>query len=55
MFMLCNVPCVLYFTSFYLEANDLSNQHMYELFKYIFVSRMFCVFNIVTKNIGFDK
>jgi hypothetical protein len=49
MFILCKVPHVQYFTSFYLEANDLSNQHMYELFKQRFVSFMFCVFNIVPK------
>jgi hypothetical protein len=49
LFTLCKVPYVQYFTSFYLEANDLSNRHMYELLKYIFVSCMFCVFNIVTK------
>ena len=29
LFKLCNVPHVQYFTSFYLQANDLSNQHMY--------------------------
>jgi hypothetical protein len=33
LFILCNVLYVQYFTSFYLEVNDLSNQHMYELFK----------------------
>ena len=49
LFMLCNVPYVQYFTSFYLEVNDLSNRHIYELFEYIFVSCMFCVFNIVPK------
>jgi hypothetical protein len=33
LFILRNVPYVQYFTCFYLEANDLSNQHMCELFK----------------------
>jgi hypothetical protein len=33
-------PHFQYFTSFYLEANDLSSQHMYELFKQKFVSCM---------------
>jgi hypothetical protein len=28
LFISCNVPRARYFTSFYLEANDLSNQHM---------------------------
>jgi hypothetical protein len=42
-------------TSFHLEANDLFNQQVYELFKYRFVLCMFCVFNIVPKNIEFDK
>jgi hypothetical protein len=28
-FILCNVPHVEYFTSFYVKANHLSNQHMY--------------------------
>jgi hypothetical protein len=31
--------CVQYITNFYLEGNDLSNQHMYELFnKYLFLA-----------------
>ena len=50
-FMICNVPHVQYFTSFYLEANDLSNQHMNELLKQIFVSFMVGVFNIVPKTL----
>jgi hypothetical protein len=33
LFVLCNVTYVRYFTRFYLEANDLSNQHVCELFK----------------------
>jgi hypothetical protein len=37
------IESVQYFTSFYVEANDLSNQHMYDLFKLRFVSCMFCV------------
>jgi hypothetical protein len=30
LFILCNVPYVQYFTSSYLEANDLSNRHTCE-------------------------
>jgi hypothetical protein len=33
LFILRNVPHVQYFTRYYLQANDLSNQHMHELFK----------------------
>jgi hypothetical protein len=33
LFMLRHVPYVQYSTSFYLETNGLSNQHMYGLFK----------------------
>jgi hypothetical protein len=47
---------VQYFTSFYLEANDLSNQHKYELLKQRLVSCKFCVFNTALKIVfGFDK
>jgi hypothetical protein len=41
MFTLCNVPYVQHFTSFYLEANGLSNQHMYELFNLLNLSGNF--------------
>jgi hypothetical protein len=48
-FILCNVPRLQYVTSFSSEANDLSNQHMCDLFKQRFVSCMFYVFNCVPK------
>jgi hypothetical protein len=40
---------IMKLTSFYLEANDWSNRHMYEFFKQRFVSCMFHVFNVVPK------
>jgi hypothetical protein len=52
LFIFRNVPYTQYFTSFYLEANDVPNQHMCELFKYRLASCMFCVFNIVPKILG---
>jgi hypothetical protein len=43
LFIFCKVPYVQYFASFQLAANDLSTQHMCELFKYKFFLHALCI------------
>jgi hypothetical protein len=59
--VLCNIPYVQYFPSFYLEGNDLSNQHMSYInkgfflacFLYLILSQNYWIWQVTLKILYF--